>query len=99
MRHLKDSIAKYLSGRKTGLTVKGLAKYFIASETQVRRYCNELCNEGKLERIHGGREAIFRWKNASERDEPAKVGQPVQNPRRTETSDRVFQTYAERTRD
>jgi len=65
MRHLKDRIAKYLSSRKTGLTVKGLAKYFIASETQVRRYCNELCDEGKLERIHNGREAIFKWKHTS----------------------------------
>jgi len=99
MRLLKESIAKYLSSRKTGLTVKGLARYFIASETSVRRYCNELFDEGKLERIHGGREAIFKWKHTSERDEPAKVERPVQNPRREETGGEVLQTYAERTRD
>ena len=53
MRSMKECVESYLMNHKRPVTVKQLAKYFIASDSGIYRAIRELDEEGKISTIKG----------------------------------------------
>lgn len=53
MRLMKERVQEYLQTHKKPVTVKQLAKYFIASNSGIYRAIRELDAEGKISTING----------------------------------------------
>ena len=53
MRSMKERVQEYLQTHKKPVTIKQLAKYFIASDSGIYRAIRELDSEGKVSTING----------------------------------------------
>ena len=53
MRSMKERVQEYLQTHKKPVTIKQLAKYFIASDSGIYRAIKELDAEGKISTING----------------------------------------------
>ena len=62
MRKIEDKLLEYLQEHKKAVTVKQMAKYFIASETAVQRAFNDLIAKGAAEIVPKSRPFLYRSK-------------------------------------
>lgn len=62
MRKIEDKLLEYLHEHKKYVTVKQMAKYFIASDTAVHRAFNDLITKGVVEIVPKSRPFLYRTK-------------------------------------
>lgn len=62
MRKIEDKLLDYLEEHKKAVTVKQMAKYFIASETAVQRAFNDLITKNIAEIVPKSRPFLYRSK-------------------------------------